>query len=124
MAGYSRAVRVGKHVQVIKTPSVKIENRVGIKRGGRGSIESVFFESGSFRIRSSPQTLLFCFPPSSSGMSECLFFGTPSAQVAGTTATSPDGSGVLCVGDVEGQTQYIFHIIALALREVEYFPYK
>ena len=40
------------------------------------------------------------------------------AQVAGTTATDPDGSGVLCVGDVGGQTQYIFHIIALALREV------
>lgn len=39
-------------------------------------------------------------------------------QVAGTTATNPDGSGVLCVGDVGGQTQYIFHIIALALREV------
>ncbi|CAN0150832.1 unnamed protein product [Pylaiella littoralis] len=38
-------------------------------------------------------------------------------QVAGTTAIDPDGSGVLCVGDVEGQTQYIFHIIALALKE-------
>eukprot|EP00752_Nemacystus_decipiens_P017753 g15918.t1 len=38
-------------------------------------------------------------------------------QVAGTTATDPDGSSVLCVGDVGGQTQYIFHIIALALRE-------
>ncbi|CAM9943343.1 unnamed protein product, partial [Ectocarpus fasciculatus] len=38
-------------------------------------------------------------------------------QVAGTTATDPDGSGVLCIGDVGGQTQYIFHIIALALRE-------
>jgi len=39
-------------------------------------------------------------------------------QVAGTTATNPDGSGVLCENDVAGQTQYIFHIIALALREV------
>ncbi|CAM9392829.1 unnamed protein product [Ectocarpus sp. 12 AP-2014] len=38
-------------------------------------------------------------------------------QVAGTTATDPDGSGVLCIGDVGGQTQYIFHIISLALRE-------
>lgn len=44
-----------------------------------------------------------------------------SSQVAGTTATNPDGSGVLCAGDVAGQTQYIFHIIALALREVTLF---
>lgn len=44
----------------------------------------------------------------------------PGIQVAGTAATNPDGAGVLCIGDVVGQTQYIFHIIALALREVRW----
>lgn len=32
MAGHSRAVRVGKHVQVLNTPSVKIEHQGGIVR--------------------------------------------------------------------------------------------
>lgn len=63
--------------------------------------------------------VMLCAPsPQLPGHLRLLVRGENNVKVAGTTATNPEGAGVLCVGDVVGQTQYVFHIIALALREV------